>query len=788
MAHMQPPQKRRSSARAPSRGIRARAEVVADRFARLQKITTLSETLVPEEIAKVVVGEGMGVFGASAGSLALLTDDGTEIEVVRVGGHEPRILETRGRFPLTSLRPLAVSTRSGEPVWLETSEVWRGPHARSASVHDAARNQDAASMPMFVAGRTVGAIGLNFSEVRAFGRDDRAFFFALAQQCALALERARLYRQGALRESEKRLPEDELRARTRQLAAVVELGQFALASDDLSALFDETVRLSAQVLEVDYCDVVECLPDRGANPSPLRLEHGVTSSASVVIQGKNEPFGILGAHTKRRRTFTASDVHFLQAVAHVLAAALQRKRTEEERARYAQRLTIQVLQAQEDERKRIARELHDETVQALSTLLVNLDLLEPHVSSAPEETFEFERIRSIARRALDGTRVLAHALRPPILDDLGLMAALEALGAEYTQIYGTLVDVTAGPMARERLTPEVELALFRIAQEALTNACKHADAERIHVQISMSNSEVGLVVEDNGRGFDLAHVANPTWHGGLGLHGMRERSVLLGGELTIETAPGQRTRVVLTAPLQEERPILADPASWFQTDERLAKNTAINANVRVLLVDDHAIFREGLSLVLDTQPGITVIGEAEDGREALELVERLRPDVVVMDVAMPRLNGVDATLQIKRRFPDVKVVILTTHESREYLVQIAKVGAPGYVLKRSAGTELVEAVHAAAQGKCYISPTITGMMLDDYRMRIDRSGEDLLTEREREVLQLVAEGLINQVIAAQLAISIKTVQRHRDNIMRKLGAHDRMDLVKYAIRTGMITA
>jgi DNA-binding NarL/FixJ family response regulator len=177
----------------------------------------------------------------------------------------------------------------------------------------------------------------------------------------------------------------------------------------------------------------------------------------------------------------------------------------------------------------------------------------------------------------------------------------------------------------------------------------------------------------------------------------------------------------------------------------------------------------------------------QDGRQALELVERLQPDVVVMDVAMPRLNGVDATLQIKHRFPDVKVVILTTHENREYLVQIAKVGADGYVVKRSAGAELGEALTVVAQGQSYISPTIAGMMLDDYRVRIDQSGENLLTPREREVLQLVAEGLANQAIARQLVISIKTVQSHRDSIMRKLGAHDRTDLVKYAIRTGMIT-
>jgi PAS domain S-box-containing protein len=625
--------------------------------------------------------------------------------------------------------------------------------------------------------------------------------------------------------------EEELRARAHQQAAVAQLGQYALATTDVSGLIHEAVNVVAQTLEVEYSKVLELLPDGSAlllrdgvgwneglvgrttigtetasqagytlqshgpvivqdmhaetrfRKSALLVEHGVVSGISVAIQGMDRPFGVLGADTTQHRSFTHDDIYFLQAVAHVLAAAIERKRAEEERVGHSQELRMRVLQAQEDERKRIARELHDETVQTLSTLLVNLDLLEPQALGPKAHTPEFERVRFIARRALDGARAIAHTLRPPILDDLGLVAALEALGAEYMHIYGTPVEITAEPsVLGERLAPEIEMALFRIAQEALTNACKHANAGWVHVRISISYGAVELIVEDNGKGFDFDHVARPTWQGGLGLYGMRERSTLLDGKLTIDTGAGRGTRVALVVPLYGKSQVMGDDEHNVGEDRR------IGVDVRVLLVDDHAMFREGLRLVLDAQLGIAVIGEAEDGRQALELVERLQPDVVVMDVAMPRLNGVDATLQIKRRFPDVKVVILTTHENREYLVQIAKVGADGYVVKRSAGAELGEALKAVAQGRSYISPTIAGMMLDDYRVRIDQSGENLLTQREREVLQLVAEGLTNQAIARQLVISIKTVQRHRDSIMRKLGAHDRTDLVKYAIRTGMITS
>jgi DNA-binding NarL/FixJ family response regulator len=212
-------------------------------------------------------------------------------------------------------------------------------------------------------------------------------------------------------------------------------------------------------------------------------------------------------------------------------------------------------------------------------------------------------------------------------------------------------------------------------------------------------------------------------------------------------------------------------------------------DTKVLLVDDHAILREGIRMVLDAQSGIRVVGEAEDGRQALEMVENLQPDVVVMDIAMPNMNGAEATRQIKRRFPRTRVVILTMHENQQYLMQIVNAGATACVLKRSAGTELVTAVKAAARGESYFSPTMASMMLDVYRRRLVEEGSDelaLLTEREREVLQLVAEGKTSQEIADQLFVSIKTVQTHRMHIMEKLDAHDRTDLVRHAIRLGVI--
>lgn len=214
-------------------------------------------------------------------------------------------------------------------------------------------------------------------------------------------------------------------------------------------------------------------------------------------------------------------------------------------------------------------------------------------------------------------------------------------------------------------------------------------------------------------------------------------------------------------------------------------------DITVLLADDHAILREGIRMVLDAQSGIAVVGEAEDGRQALDMVERLHPDVVVMDIAMPNMNGAEATRQIRRRFPRTRVVVLTMHENQQYLTQIVRAGACACVVKRSAGTELVTAVKAAARGESYFSPAMAGMLLEVYRARVVDEGPDelsLLTEREREVLQLVAEGRTSQEIADQLFVSIKTVQTHRMHIMEKLNAHDRTELVRHAIRLGVISS
>jgi DNA-binding NarL/FixJ family response regulator len=209
---------------------------------------------------------------------------------------------------------------------------------------------------------------------------------------------------------------------------------------------------------------------------------------------------------------------------------------------------------------------------------------------------------------------------------------------------------------------------------------------------------------------------------------------------------------------------------------------------RVLLVEDHVVVRQGIKALFSDEPDLEIVGEADDGRAALQSVSELEPDVVLMDISMPGLNGIEATRQIRQSYPEVKVVVLSMHSNEEYVFQVLRAGASGYVLKQSDSSEVLTAIRAALAGGSFLSPPISRTVIDDYVRRAEaRGGDDdleLLTSREREVLQLLAEGLSNREIAEQLNISIKTVETHRSNMMNKLGVSSKTDLVKYALRKG----
>ena len=213
--------------------------------------------------------------------------------------------------------------------------------------------------------------------------------------------------------------------------------------------------------------------------------------------------------------------------------------------------------------------------------------------------------------------------------------------------------------------------------------------------------------------------------------------------------------------------------------------------IRILLADDNNILRDCMRLLLELQAGFSVIGEAADVREVVQSAKDQSPDVVVMDIAMPNMNGIEATRRIVERSPEIGVVILSMHYDESYVIRSLKAGARAYLLKDAVKTELIAAIQAVVQGRSYFSPKISRILQEDFVQLLGRRGEDdsydLLTEREREVLQLVAEGKTNKEIASQLNLSLYTVDTHRTHILQKLNLHSVPELILYAVRKGIIS-
>ena len=211
----------------------------------------------------------------------------------------------------------------------------------------------------------------------------------------------------------------------------------------------------------------------------------------------------------------------------------------------------------------------------------------------------------------------------------------------------------------------------------------------------------------------------------------------------------------------------------------------MSKKIRILLADDHAVVRQGFRMILGAQADMEIVGEAGNGREAVSMCEQLHPDVVVMDVAMPELNGIEATRRITESSPHTRVLALSMHKDSVYVREILRAGARGYLLKDSIDVDLLAAVRAVAKGEGYLSPAVSDAVLSDYRKHVT-DPLDLLSGREREVLQLIAEGKTNKEIATLLNLSVYTVDAHRGRIMEKLNLHSTSELVRFAVRKGLV--
>ena len=332
------------------------------------------------------------------------------------------------------------------------------------------------------------------------------------------------------------------------------------------------------------------------------------------------------------------------------------------------------MQAQEAERKLISRELHDEVGQMLTALRMELRSLQD-LRTSPGDQFSahLEGAKRLTEQSLRALRDMAMGLRPSMLDDLGLGSAVQWQARQFSKAAGIPVNVQIDGRVSGLPEPH-RTCIYRVIQEALTNCARHANAKQIDIAIAVDAAGISASIRDDGIGFDRASVRGR----GLGLVGMQERVMELGGELTISSQKdGDRS---------------------FPREFRLPRRPS-RVSIRILLADDHGVVRKGLRFLLEQQPEIEIVAEAADGREAVRIAEETAPDVVIMDIAMPLLNGIEATAQIVKRKPEIGVVILSMHSDEDYLLSALNAGAKGYLLKDSAEVDLVAPSRRCTAGR-----------------------------------------------------------------------------------------
>jgi signal transduction histidine kinase len=383
-----------------------------------------------------------------------------------------------------------------------------------------------------------------------------------------------------------------------------------------------------------------------------------------------------------------------------LTATLEQRVTErtellEARSNQLQTLAVELIEAEERERRRISELLHDDLQQVLAGARLTLQSIREDLPSVPE----LLDVEMLLEESIDKSRRLSHELSPAVLHHSGLIPALEWLGRHMHEQFGLQVLLDADVHSVHVESTPLKVFLFRAAQELLFNIVKHAGVKSAHVILSNLNEGLVLTVSDKGCGIDPARLNSPSTVTGLGLPSLRERANSIGGCLATESSPGKGTRISVTVPAKLESTgaipvaqaqIVCDPVvpalSPRSKDEKI---------IRVLFADDHKVMRQGLIRIITNQPGIQLAGEAANGREAIELAHQFRPDVIVMDIGMPEMDGIEATRRIKAELPDVRVIALSMFEGDHVSRSMRDAGAEAFVSKTASSAELLKAIYGS---------------------------------------------------------------------------------------------
>lgn len=661
-------------------------------------------------------------------------------------------------------------------------------------------------IPLAVRGRALGVLGLIDRRARSFSEDEVAVFNAVGEQLGIAIERTRLL---------------ERQAKLAERAQVLsELMRVAVSSMDMGEMIDGVAEQVKRIIDFDRlhigvcptgADYMETYAAAGEEPptqetprAPLEetpwgeairsgrpilrrdileddvypVERSVAEESDyratmfVPLESKGRVIGCLSFGSRRAGNFGERELQIAQEIADHLAVVIEHTLLHEETAEMAK------LQ----ERNRLAREIHDSLAQSLTGLVIQLDSAEDSVKYDPAAALsEIRSARGLARESLEEARRSVWDLQPLALSAGALTEAVQRelarTGAEGIR---TSIEVEGeGPESIDRRT---ELTVLRIAQEALSNVRHHSGAKSVAVRIAHGPDFMRVNICDDGAGFDpddAQGTLSPSG-GGFGLTSMQERARLAGGHLKVRSAPDMGTEIEFEVPYQqgrEEVPTL--------TGTSVAANRpppSAEGGIRVLVVDDHEVARQGVKNMIAQAEGMTVVGEAGDGAAAIEKIQALTPDVVLMDVQMPNLDGVETLQRLRELGLEVRVILLSVYAKDEQVFEGLKAGARGYLTKDIGRDDLIQAVRTVHEGGSLLQPVIASRLIQ----RLDTEPSSELTERETEVLQLLASGARNKEIADQLYLSIGTVKFHIANVFQKLGAQTRTEAVRVASERGLV--
>lgn len=435
--------------------------------------------------------------------------------------------------------------------------------------------------------------------------------------------------------------------------------------------------------------IVANVADRAPPGSPER-ELGLRALAALPADPEVRAAGTLLFGSREADSFSRTTLDLFHGFAAIVASYNGERMRGTQQLR---RLVIQLTEAEDRERARIASLLHDDLQQTLAGIKVHIDMASRRSDG---DAFVAERLETavmLIEQAIERSRSLSHELSPPMLRTRGLVPALQMLAGETERMRGLRVAIepTGEPFELSELAA---LVAYRAVQELLFNIVKHAGVEEATIRVSATPEGLRLVVRDHGRGFDMDEVFAGDTPSGLGLVSIRERIEAIGGALEIDSTPGEGSRFTVVLPPEAMR---AEGTLPGRTADREAHERARRATT-VLLVDDHAVIRQGLAFLLNEEPDLEVVGEADTGATALEMVRELMPDVVVMDLTMPGMSGDEATRRVLREVPHTRVVGLSMHSDDEARERMLSAGADAYLPKAGPSSELVAAIRGERSG------------------------------------------------------------------------------------------